>query len=84
MFGKQLIVRIAVLVGLAVLAWSVMARSSSAHGNRQVVTVHPYDTLWTIAERNYSGDVREAVWRIERANHLAGADIQVGEKLVLP
>jgi nucleoid-associated protein YgaU len=84
MFGKQLIIRIAVLVGLAVLAWSVMARSSSAHGNRQVVTVRPYDTLWSIAERNYGGDVRDAVWRIERANHMPGADIQVGEKLVLP
>ncbi len=84
MFGKQLIIRTAVLVGLAVLAWSVMARSSSAHGNRQVVTVRPYDTLWTIAEHNYSGDVRDAVYRIEQANHLPGADIQVGEKLVLP
>jgi nucleoid-associated protein YgaU len=84
MFGKQLILRTALLVGLAVLAWSVLARSSSAHGNRQVVTVRPYDTLWSIAERNYGGDVRDAVWRIERANHLPGADIQVGEKLVLP
>jgi nucleoid-associated protein YgaU len=84
MFGKQLIIRVAVLVGLAVLAWSVLARSSSAHGNRQVVTVRAYDTLWTIAAQHYGGDVRDAVWRIERANQLPGADIQVGEKLVLP
>jgi hypothetical protein len=84
MFGKQLIVRIAILVGLAVLGWSVLARSSSAHGNRQVITVRPYDTLWTIASQHYGGDVRDAVWRIERANRLPGADIQVGEKLVLP
>ncbi|HZT16626.1 MAG TPA: LysM peptidoglycan-binding domain-containing protein [Gaiellaceae bacterium] len=77
-------VRIAVLVGLAVLVWSAVARSSDAHGNRRVVTVRPYDTLWTIAERSYGGDVRDAVWRIERANHLRGADIRVGERLVLP
>ena len=76
--------RIAILVGLAVLAWSIAARSSDAHGRRQVITVRPYQTLWSIAERRYGGDVRDAVWRIERANHLPGADIHVGERLVLP
>lgn len=83
MFGKTLI-RIALMVGAALLVWSIAARSSQAHGNRQVVTVRPYQTLWTIAAAHYAGDVRDAVWRIERANHLAGADIAVGQKLVLP
>jgi nucleoid-associated protein YgaU len=77
-------VRILILVGIAVLVWSVAARSSQAHGARQVVTVKPYDTLWSIAQRHYSGDVRSAVWRIERANRLPGADIRVGQRLVLP
>jgi nucleoid-associated protein YgaU len=77
-------VRIALVVGIAVLAWSALARSSTAHGPRQVVTVRPYETLWTIAQRQYGGDVRDAVWRIERANHLQGADVRVGQKLVLP
>ena len=77
-------VRIFILVGIAVLVWSVAARSSEAHGARQVVTVRPYDTLWSIAQRRYGGDVRDAVWRIERANHLSGADIRVGQRLVLP
>jgi nucleoid-associated protein YgaU len=77
-------VRIAVIVGIAVLAWSVLARSSTAHGPRQVVTVRPADTLWTIAQSHYGGDVRDAVWRIERANHLPGADLRVGQTLVLP
>jgi nucleoid-associated protein YgaU len=77
-------VRIALLVGLAVLVWSVTARSSSAHGARQVVTVHRYDTLWSIAEAHYAGDVRDAIWRIERANHLAGDTVSPGQKLVLP
>jgi nucleoid-associated protein YgaU len=77
-------VRIALIVGIAVLAWSALARSSTAHGPKQVVTVRPYETLWTIAQRRYGGDVRDAVWRIERANHLQGADVRVGQKLVLP
>jgi hypothetical protein len=76
--------RILILVGIAVLVWSVAARSSQAHGERQVVTVKPYDTLWSIAQHQYAGDVRAAVWRIEQANHLPGADITVGQRLVLP
>jgi predicted Zn-dependent protease len=83
MFGRTLI-RIGLIVGVAVLAWSVMARTSQAHGTRQVVTVRPYQTLWTIAASHYGGDVRDAIWRIEQANHLSGADIRVGETLVLP
>jgi nucleoid-associated protein YgaU len=79
MFVKMLIV-----VGIAILAWSVNARSSDAHGAKQVVTVRPYQTLWAIAEQHYAGDVRDAIWRIERANHLSGADVRVGQKLVLP
>jgi len=77
-------VRIALVVGIAVLAWSAVARSSTAHGPKQVVTVRPYDTLWSIAERRYGGDIRDAIWRIERANHLSGADVRVGQTLVLP
>jgi nucleoid-associated protein YgaU len=77
-------VRIALVVGIAVLAWSAVAHSSTAHGPKQVVTVRPYDTLWSIAERRYGGDVRDAIWRIERANHLSGADVRVGQRLVLP
>lgn len=77
-------VRIALVVGIAVLAWSAVARSSTAHGPKQVVTVRPYDTLWSIAERRYGGDVRDAIWRIERANHLPGADVRAGQTLVLP
>jgi len=77
-------VRIALIVGMAVLVWSAVARSSTAHGPKQVVTVRPYQSLWTIAEAHYGGDVRDAVWRIERANHLSGANIRAGQKLVLP
>jgi nucleoid-associated protein YgaU len=44
----------------------------------------PGDTLWSIAEARYRGDAREQVWRIERANGLAGATIVAGEVLRLP
>jgi nucleoid-associated protein YgaU len=77
-------VRILLIVGVAVLVWSAMARSSNAHGAKQVVTVRPYETLWSIAQRHYAGDVRDAVWRIERANRLQSADVRVGQKLILP
>jgi nucleoid-associated protein YgaU len=77
-------VRTLILVGIAVLVWSALARSSNAHGAKQVVTVRPYQTLWTIAQQHYAGDVRDAIWRIEQANHLRSADVRVGQKLVLP
>jgi hypothetical protein len=77
-------VRTLMIVGIAVLVWSAMARSSNAHGAKQVVTVRPYETLWTIAQQQYAGDVRDAIWRIEQANHLRSADVRVGQKLVLP
>jgi nucleoid-associated protein YgaU len=77
-------VRIFLLVGLTVLVWSAVARSTQAHGPRQVVTVRANDTLWTIAASHYAGDIRDAIWRIERANHLPGADVRVGQRLVLP
>ncbi|HEX4679715.1 MAG TPA: LysM peptidoglycan-binding domain-containing protein [Gaiellaceae bacterium] len=77
-------VRILFIVGMAVLVWSVMARSSNAHGAKQVVTVRAYETLWSIAQQHYAGDVRDAVWQIEKANHLRSADVRVGQTLVLP
>jgi nucleoid-associated protein YgaU len=76
--------RIFILVAVAVLVWSATAHSSQAHGRKQVVTVKPYDTLWSIAQRHYGGDPRAAIWRIEKANHLSVADVSVGQKLMLP
>jgi len=77
-------VRILILVGIAILVWSAVARSSNAHGPRTVVTVRPHDTLWSIAARSYAGDPRDAIWRIEQANHLAGSSVRAGQQLVLP
>jgi hypothetical protein len=77
-------VRIFILVAVAVLVWSATAHSSQAHGRKQVVTVKPYDTLWAIAQRRCAGDPRAAIWRSEQANHRPGADVSVGQQLVLP
>jgi len=77
-------VKIFVLAGLSLLIWSAVARPSGAHGHKVTYLVQPYDTLWTIASAHYGGDVRDAVWQIERANHLGRTAIRPGEKLLLP
>ena len=79
MFGKFLILLVAaaLLVGFA-------ARSSHGAGPARHYVVRPGDTLWSIAAREYGGDVRQGVWTLEQRNHLASATIVPGEKLVLP
>lgn len=79
MFGKFLILLVvaALIVGFA-------ARSSHGAGPERHYVVRPGDTLWSIAARNYGGDVRQAIWNLEQRNHLATATLVPGEKLVLP
>jgi LysM repeat protein len=79
MFGKLVILlcAAALLVGLA-------AHGSNGAGPKRTYVVRPGDTLWTVAERTYAGDPREGVWKLEQRNHLGGATIVPGEKLVLP
>jgi hypothetical protein len=76
--------KIFILVAAAVLLWSAVAKSSTAHGHKVVYRVQPYDTLWTIASKHYGGDLSGAVWQIQRTNHLGGTTISPGEMLVLP
>ena len=64
--------------------WAVAAHSSDGAGHPRIYTVKRYDTLWSIAQRHYGGDPRAAIWRIEQANHLPGADVLAGQRLVLP
>ncbi|HAG58518.1 MAG TPA: hypothetical protein DCL83_03970 [Arthrobacter bacterium] len=77
-------VRIALIVGLAVLIWSTVARPSDATGPKRVYVVQAHDTLWSIASARYNGDVRDAIWRIQDRNRLASTTLTPGEKLVLP
>ena len=79
MFAKAFLI-----TGLALLLWTVVPRPSGAHGHKVTYRVRAYDTLWTIAAAHYHGDMRDAVWRIQTANHLGGAAIRPGQSLVLP
>ena len=76
--------KIILIAGAALLVWSAIARPSGAHGHKVTYRVKAYDTLWTIAAQHYGGDVRDAVWQIEGANHLHGATISPGQLIVLP
>jgi LysM repeat protein len=50
------------------------------------VTVHPGDTLWSIAAAHSkpSADMQEVVDRISDANHLRGENLQPGQHLRIP
>jgi nucleoid-associated protein YgaU len=77
-------VRILLLFAAAALLVAIAARQSSGAGHPQNYRVRAGDTLWSIATAHYAGDPREAVWRIERRNHLLGAALEPGQILVLP
>ena len=83
MFARKLL-EIIVLAAAVLVVWSIAARPSGAHGPKTIYRVKPYDTLWAIARAHYGGDVRNAIWQIEQANHLAGSGIAAGQRLVLP
>jgi LysM repeat protein len=79
MFGKLLI-----LVCALALVVGLVARGSSGAGPKRMYLVKPGDTLWSVAQRTYSGDPRQGVWEIEQRNHLATATIVPGERLLVP
>jgi hypothetical protein len=83
MFAKRLI-HIVALAAAVLVVWSIAARPSGAHGPKTYYRVKPYDTLWSIAQSHYGGDVRGAVWQIQQVNHLGGSGIAPGERLLLP
>lgn len=76
--------RLLILLTAIALLVGVYARPSGSAGKPQVYVVRPADTLWSIASTRYSGDPRAAVWRLERQNHLHGATVVPGQRLVLP
>jgi LysM repeat protein len=79
MFGK-----IILIAALVLIAWAFVARASQGAGPTLRYTVKPGDTLWSIAVSHYAGDPRDAIYRIDRRNHLGGSVIVPGERLVLP
>ena len=79
MFAKLLLAALTLTLVVA-----VAANRSEGAGPEESYVVQTYDTLWTIAASHYSGDPREGIYRIERANHLSDALIRPGQRLVLP
>jgi LysM repeat protein len=79
MFAKFLIV-----LALAALAVGLVAHSSQGAGPERSYVVKPTDTLWSIAARNYAGDVRQGVWKLQERNGLRSATLQPGQVLTLP
>ena len=84
MFATKTIVRVFVLAAIGLLLWSFLARPAGSHGLEHTYRVQPYDTLWSIAQSHYGGDVRNAIWQIQQVNHLGGSGIAPGERLLLP
>jgi len=79
MFAKVLIAAL-----LAAFVVAIAANRSEGAGPEVSYVVKRYDTLWSIAASHYSGDPREGIFQIERANRLQGALIRPGQRLVLP
>src|SRR5947209_15701343 len=75
MFGK-----IILIAALALIAWAFVARASQGAGPTLRYTVKPGDTLWSIATSHYAGDPRDAIYRIDRSNHLRGSVIAPGRR----
>lgn len=83
MFAPRIWISLAVVLVLVSAALS-NARASKGAGHETRHRVRAGETLWSIAETNYAGDPRKAIWRIEQRNGLSGADIRPGMVLYLP
>lgn len=73
-----------ILVAL-VLAAPIISSDWGARYERETVTVHDGDTLFSlVSEREYAGDIRDSVYRTAEANGLEGNYyLQPGDKLTL-
>ena len=83
MFAKGFTWVFVIAVIAAALALSTARPSQGAAAERRHV-VQAGETLWSIAVGSYGGDPREAVWRIEQRNGLAGRPLQPGTVIYLP
>ena len=86
---KLTLMPLVALAGLS-LAFTLPALSSTVHAAPPVayttVSVQPGETLWALAERDTApgGDVQATVDQIIAVNHLAGAELSVGQHLRVP
>ena len=73
------------LMVVLVLAAPIIYDEATARYEQEIVTVHEGDTVFSlIAEREYSGDIRESVYRTREENGLEGNQyLQPGDELTL-
>lgn len=86
MFGLRagsILTLLAVLGAAALLMLTAAGPGESAGSTERYVVVNG-DTLWSIAEARYRGDLRKAVWQIRETNELGKRSIAPGEVLELP
>ena len=76
--------RLLIIVLVIAFAVGLVARPSGSAGKPVRYVVRPTDTLWSIAAKHYPGDPREAIWQLQRRNHLSGTTLVPGQRLVLP
>ncbi len=76
---------LAVFATASVFQSQAQASSQSGQVTFQYVSVHPGDTLWTLADR-YAGSVDHRDWiaNLVQTNALASNNIQPGQRLALP
>ena len=79
MFPRLLILLLAIS-----LVVGILARPSGGAGKPVSYVVKPTDTLWSIATRQYAGDPREGIWKLQQRNQLRGTTLVPGQRLVLP
>jgi len=77
-------VKLLIMLAAAALVVGFAAHTSHGAGRERTYVVRPADTLWSIAERTYGGDVRAGVWRLQQRNRLQNPTLVPGQKLVLP
>jgi nucleoid-associated protein YgaU len=81
---SSLCLAVAAVAGVAV-ARPVVADEPGGPPASTTVVVRPGDTLWDIARAvSPAEDPRETIYRIRQVNGLPGADIRVGDELVVP
>ena len=86
MFGMRIgstLMLTAVAVVVAAVLLVVATRGESA-GPTERYIVRSGDSLWSIADGRYGGDLRKAIWQIRRDNKLGTRSIVAGQVLELP
>ena len=78
-----------VLAAIAVYAAFGLGRASAGAvhtpPHASTVVVHPGESLWSIAVREFpNSDPRDVVGELKSLNHLSSADLAAGQKLRLP